>query len=134
MEVLIKNSIKKARYFNSLNKTFYYYIWILYKNNKKCPTRDTIKGPLNSIIYKHFKINLNWSKGQRLNHTQMSTLKKKLFFFMFKSFITYYLIYLANGVISSEFSKNYKQISALGCLEIVANKKRHLSRKKNATR
>ena len=30
--------------------------------------------------------------------------------------------------------KNYKQISALACLEIVANKKRHLSRKKNATR
>ena len=65
-------------------------------------TRGIIKGPLNSIISKYFKINLRWSEDKRLNYTQMSTMIK--FFFMDISFITFYLIqYHKNAFHKSSF-------------------------------
>ena len=52
---------------------------------------------------------------------------------MFKSFITFYLIYLANGVIFSGFSKKLQTNLSLGCLEIVANKREiYLQKKRNS--
>ena len=65
---------RKWKIFNDLNNFFYYYIWILYKKQKK--QKGVIKGRLNSTILKHFKINLRWSEGQKLNYTQMRRLIK----------------------------------------------------------
>ena len=48
---------RKQGILNSLNKTFYFVIWILYKKQKKL-ARGIIKGPLNSTISKQFKMNL----------------------------------------------------------------------------
>ena len=49
-----RTAIKKQGNFNSVNRTFCY---ILHKKQKNL-TRRIIKGPLNSIISKHFKMNL----------------------------------------------------------------------------
>ena len=40
------------------------------------------------------------------------------------------LFHLTNGVTFRGFGKNHSKISAFGCLESVANKKRHVPRKK----
>ena len=65
---------RKWKIFNDLNNFFYCYIWILYKKQKK--QKGVIKGRLNSTILKHFKINLRWSEGQKLNYTEMRWLIK----------------------------------------------------------
>ena len=54
---------------------FYYYILILHKKQKKL-ARRIIKGPLNSIFSKHFKMNLRGSEARKMNYSQMSTLLK----------------------------------------------------------
>ena len=78
----------------------------------------------------------------------MSMLKK--FFFMVKSFITFYLIQYHKNVFHDELflsvysilkmelyfpglMKNYSKISALDCLESVANKNWRVPRKKKTT-
>ena len=106
-----------------------------------------MKGPLNSIISKHFKMNLRWSEGTKLNHTQISAL---IMFFMVKSFLKFYLFQdrknaLHDELVLSVYSilrmelyfpglvKIYSKFSALGSLESVANKK-GIYLKKNTTR
>ena len=55
MEVSVRNSNKKT-IFNSVNKTFNYYIRNLYEIQKN-RARGNIKELLNRIISKHFKMN-----------------------------------------------------------------------------
>ena len=57
----------KQDIFNSLNKTYYHYIGILFEKQKNLTRGIIIKGPLNSINSKHFKMNLRLSEGQKLN-------------------------------------------------------------------
>ena len=88
-----------------------------------------------------FRSILKWSwddQSQRLNYTQIKAVTK--FFFMVKSFKTSYLIQYHKNPFHEELFlyiysvlqmelylprliKNHSQISALSCLESVANKK-----------
>ena len=117
-------------------------MWTLYELQKNL-TRGIIKRPSNSIISKHFEMNLRWSERQRLNYNQMSTLIK----FSSKSFMTCYSIQYHKMAFHSEFFlsvpfilqmelyfpglvKNHSRIGALGYLESAANKKGYVTRKK----
>ena len=52
---------------------------------QKHRTRGIVKGLLNSIISKYFKMNLRWLEDQKLNCAQMSTLIK--FFYDYEIFL-----------------------------------------------
>ena len=117
IKVRVRNSNKKTQgIYNSLNKTFYSYIWILYKK-QKILAKGIIKGPLHSIISKHFKMNLRWLEGQKLVYTQMSTLIK--FFFIVKSFKTFYLIQYHKNAFHNELFPYIPYLSLLCYISLV---------------